>query len=54
VLILWLAAVMLGLRYLIPHTPYAHLAFTISMVGVLLIICYKKGEPPRWRFGGRD
>jgi hypothetical protein len=54
VLVLWVAAFILGRRYLVPHNVYAHLAFALAMVGLLLSICYKKGEPPRWRFGDRD
>jgi hypothetical protein len=54
VLILWLTSFILGGRYLVPRNLYAHLAFSVAMVGLLLSICYKKGEPPRWRFGDRD
>ena len=54
VLGLWFAAVILGRRYLIPHTMFAHLAFALAMVFLLLSICYKKGAPPGWRFGNRD
>jgi hypothetical protein len=31
---------------------FAHLAFALGMVLLLLSICYKKGAPPGWRFGG--
>lgn len=54
VLVLWVATLVLAIRYLIPSNIYAHLAFTAAMVGVLLAICYIKGEPPRWRFGPQD
>jgi len=54
VLIVWLAVVGLGIRYLASGSLYAHLAFVLAMVGLLLIICYKKGEPPRWRSGDRE
>lgn len=37
----------LGLRQL----PVPHLVFVIAMVLLLLLICYWKGEPPRWRSG---
>jgi hypothetical protein len=30
---------------------FAHLAFVLAMVFLLLSICYKKGAPPGWRFG---
>ena len=54
VLVLWASALMLGRRYLVPRNLYAQLAFALAMVGLLLSICYKKGEPARWRFGDRD
>ena len=54
VFILWFAVLMLGIRYLVPPGIYAHLAFVLMMLGLLFSICYKKGEPPRWRFGDRD
>jgi hypothetical protein len=37
----------LGLRQL----PVPHLVFVVTMVVLLLVICYWKGEPPRWRSG---
>jgi hypothetical protein len=54
VLVLWIAALFLGRRYLVPNNIYAHLVFALAMVGLLWSICYSKGEPPRWRFGERD
>lgn len=54
VLMLWVVAFILAGRYLIPHNMYAHLLFALAMVGLLLSICYLKGEPPRWRFGNQD
>ena len=54
VLGLWVGALILGRRYLIPHNMFAHLAFAFAMGFLLLSICYKKGAPPGWRFGNRD
>lgn len=54
VFLVWIAGFVLAIRYLIPRNFYVHLAFAVAMVGLLLAICYKKGEPPRWRFGPRD
>jgi hypothetical protein len=54
VFVLWLAAFIFAKRYLVPRNLYAHLAFAVAMVGLLLSICYAKGEPARWRFGNRD
>ena len=51
VLVLWFAALILGRRYLVPRNMFAHLAFVLAMVFLLLSICYKKGAPPGWRFG---
>jgi len=53
VLVLWFAAFMAANRYLLPPNIYARLAFTAATVGMLLAVCYKKGEPPRWRSGPR-
>lgn len=53
VLTVWFAAFYPAERYLIPHDTYAHVAFALGMVGVLSAICYKKGEPLRWRSGDR-
>jgi hypothetical protein len=51
VLLAWLALFVGGFVALGPMHPLVHAAFTLAMVGVLVAICYKKGEPPRWRWG---
>ena len=33
------------------HTPYVA-PFSIGLVVLLLLVCWLKGEPPRWRWGG--
>lgn len=48
----WFAAffgglAMLGLRQL----QAAHFAFVVAMVTLLVVVCYLKGEPQRWRSG---
>lgn len=51
VLLIWL--VILGaaaLRLLRLH-PIAFLSFAILMAGLLILVCYLTGEPPRWRWG---
>jgi hypothetical protein len=54
---LWLAAFVGGLCYLAYRHVLAyrhgllHIVFTAVMVTVLVVICYLKGEPPRWRWG---
>lgn len=54
VFIAWAALFFFGVRYLVPGNLSAHLCFALVMVGALLTICYKQGEPPRWRFGDHD
>ena len=39
-----------GIR-LMPLHPIEFAIFTFLMVGFLTLICYIKGEPPRWRWG---
>ena len=55
VLIAFLAVTMFNAYYI---SPAAHplLFFVIAIISVtaLLAICYAKGEPPRWRWGGDD
>lgn len=31
--------------------PVAHLVYSLSVVSLLLITCWIKGEPPKWRWG---
>lgn len=33
------------------HRPLPHVLFVGAMVVLLFVICYWKGEPPRWRWG---
>jgi hypothetical protein len=54
VLLLWLAVLTVGTRFLLPHRPLAYLGFTLVTVGALLVVSYKKGEPPAWRWGDRQ
>jgi len=32
----------------------AYLIYVCALVVLLLGLCWLKGEPPRWRWGGRD
>jgi len=45
--VVWFVTFVSAMRYFI-------LVFTFVMSLLLLAICYKKGEPPRWRWGDRD
>lgn len=53
VFIVWLGVFIDGSLRLHGHGG-ARLAFTAAMVALILAICYLKGEPPRWRWGGTD
>jgi hypothetical protein len=53
VMVLWLAMLLAGLLAL--HSSRHPVAIVIGVVvhvGLLLAICWWKGEPPRWRWGG--
>jgi hypothetical protein len=54
ILIVWLLALLLGMRYVVPHELPLKLAFLLGMSLVLVLICWLTGEPPRWRWGDRD
>lgn len=52
VLLAWLATVLPIGVWLAPRRPLLFWLFLAVMVIALLAICYAKGEPPRWRWGG--
>jgi hypothetical protein len=39
---------------LIPQGSSLHWIFVAAMIVLLIGICYWKGEPPKWRWGGRE
>jgi len=52
VMVGWLGVLLAGIRAIgLRGHPVAHVAFAIAMCVVLVLICYWKGEPPRWRWG---
>lgn len=52
VTILWFTVLLFGLwRIGLRRNPAAPLAFVVGMSCLLMVICYWKGEPPRWRWG---
>jgi lipoprotein signal peptidase len=56
VMLVW-GVVLFGGLFLLrrnPYRPASNLAFVVLMGGVLALICYWKGEPPRWRWGDRS
>jgi hypothetical protein len=55
VMILWTLVVIVVAPLLRPNEhPVRFGLFVAAMIGVLLAICYAKGEPPRWRWGDQD
>ena len=51
VLLVWLGALTDGMRLLRGERPQQWL-FLVLMIVLLTLVCYLKGEPPRWRWGG--
>ena len=52
VLVMFVALVGLGLFVFPPAEHYVDLLIYVGVVvGLLLIVCFAKGEPPRWRWG---
>jgi hypothetical protein len=41
-----------GSRFLLPrYGPVVFVAFTLVLSALLIGVCLKTGEPPRWRWG---
>ena len=52
VMIGWFALLLGGvLRIGLRAHPLLHAGFVTAMVLALVLVCYWKGEPPRWRWG---
>jgi hypothetical protein len=51
VLIVWIVILSAAAIRLMPTHPIEFLFFALIMAGFLTLICYIKGEPPRWRWG---
>jgi hypothetical protein len=51
VLFIWFVAIAVAAIRLMPGHRATFLSFNLLMVVLLLLICYVKGEPPRWRWG---
>jgi hypothetical protein len=48
------AAVLASIGWFIMlRSAVGYVAFIIFMLAILIAICYAKGEPPRWRWGGK-
>ena len=51
VMIVWMAVCTLGSFVLAGRNWIAFVVFLVVMIGVIITICYAKGERPRWRWG---
>ena len=51
VLTVWILAFFGGIQEFGPAHPVMRAAFIGVMLVILFLICYLKGEPPRWRRG---
>jgi len=47
----WTAFLVAGAAHLLPRHPFVFAVFVGVMGGLLTLICYVTGEPPRWRWG---
>jgi hypothetical protein len=54
VMVVWLAVLGGGLYLLAPRPVGLHVLFVAVMIAILTVVCYAKGEPPRWRWGDQD
>ncbi|WP_266156888.1 hypothetical protein [Dyella silvatica] len=41
-----------GGAILLPQRHAAFLLYSLCLCALLMVICWLKGEPPRWRWGG--
>ena len=51
----YVALVLAGIVVIEPSArPGAFIAYVFVLTVLLIAVCWVKGEPPRWRWGGRD
>jgi hypothetical protein len=53
VMIAWLIILMGGAALTVTRGMAVHLLFILGTTAIFIAICYIKGEPPRWRWGGK-
>jgi len=54
-LIIWVIVVIATTPLVRPHHhPVLYGGIVAAMIGIMLAVCYAKGEPPRWRWGDKD
>jgi hypothetical protein len=52
VAVLWAVVLFVGMRILPFHGRIiAQGGFAMAMIAIYMLICYWRGEPPRWRWG---
>jgi hypothetical protein len=55
VLITYFALVLGGIPFIqVPRGSVLYVAYVSILTVALIAVCWLKGEPPRWRWGGRD
>jgi len=55
VLLLYLLAVCFAIYFFDPaEHPFRFFVSLVALTLVLIAVCWVKGEPPRWRWGGND
>ena len=53
VLAAFVALLAAGARWLRPHAhPAGFIAYAVALSILLTLVCWLKGEKPRWRWGG--
>ena len=53
-LIAWSGILVGGSQRLMPRHVTLYALFMVGMIAIMLIVCFAKGEPPRWRWAHRD
>lgn len=54
VLAVFFLLVIVGVVGILPgFGPAAFSAYVALLVGLLVVVCFLTGEPPRWRWGGK-
>ena len=51
VMLIWIALVWTSMSWIPEHQVWNKILHTIIFTAILITICYKKGESPRWRWG---
>lgn len=55
VMAVFIALMVVGAIFLLPSYGHqAFMAYALALCAVLVGVCWLKGEPPRWHWGGSD